>query len=296
MLIERRLPVRNAADRGHHPAGVDPQRRHRRRVVEAQVGGREAELATPPVAGHHRAHQVWRHAEPERRGRVAGADRGADAGRRDDLAVHLDRLHHDHLEAALARRAPASARRVPPRLRPKALRRDITRPRSSIGRARGPPGTPPPSARAAARRSGSARRCRCPAPRSAPGSRRAGRGAARTVPGRSSSSGGGSKTSATLRAPCSAAAARGSPPRIARWPRCTPSKTPSVTTAGPIGGSSSRPRARRASVMRGPARRSRCAARAGRRSGGRSRAAPRRRRPRAARRRARRAPGRPIHA
>src|SRR5690606_13591462 len=83
------------------PGHVDALRGHElRRVVELQVGGREAELAAAPVAAHDGAADAVRPPEALGGGQdVAFRDRAADARRADRRAARLHRPDDLDIEA-----------------------------------------------------------------------------------------------------------------------------------------------------------------------------------------------------
>ena len=216
------------------PARVDAERGQRREVFERQVRGRVAELAAARVAMDDRARQVWRPTKHRgggghvsRRDAFARAARGYGPPRRRAAA------RDDEVES---RRRWAWARirsGVPARARPNALSGVMTSARSSSMGARVARNVSGARSRTRGVKSSGQRRRRPPPPAGGGDSRRTGARRGTRCAGWMTSSGGGSKRSATAIAPSNVGrATRGCDEGlVARW---TPSKTPRHTAAGPV--------------------------------------------------------------
>src|SRR5579871_75342 len=101
---ERGDAVARAAVGAAHLHGEDAAERQAR-AVQADVGGREAELAAEPRTGDHApAEHETPAQQPFRRREVAGGQRGTHSGARDARAVDLDGRYGHELEAGGRRR------------------------------------------------------------------------------------------------------------------------------------------------------------------------------------------------
>ena len=217
-------PLAVLLDRG--AAGVDAVARVDERVLGHEVGGREAERAAALVAVLDRPAQLERRAE-EAVGllEVAGDDEAADVGRGDDLAVDLDERHDARLERVL-------------------LRSSVRVALGLVAEAEVLPDRDLRGAELVARGSSSMNSCGpCAANERSNGittSSRTPRPAIRSVLISSEVSSFGAASGATTWRGCgSKVRTVSAPPITSRWPRCTPSNSPTATWRGRVSASGS---------------------------------------------------------
>src|SRR3954468_19573258 len=214
----------------HAVAGIDE------RVVGDEVGGRVAELAPALVAVDDASPQLERRAQ-EAGGllELAGHHQPADVRRGDDLAVDLDERHDPRLEAGLAAQEFGVAGRLVAEAEVLADG-DAVRAAApcALGRKRK---FPPPEPRAAPSRSTSTLSTNscgpCAAKERSNGittSSRTPRPAIRSALTASEVSSLGAASGATTARGCGSKVSTVSAPAItSRWPRCTPSNSPTAT-------------------------------------------------------------------